>query len=41
MVMRPQTPLIVASQSKKREIIESLVRDQNVETYFRDEDFEI
>ena len=42
MIIRPQTPLIVASQPKKaREIIEILARDQNVETYFYDEDFEI
>ena len=42
MIMRPQTPLIVASQPKKaREIIEILARDQNVKTYFYDEDFEI
>jgi len=42
MIMRPQTPLIVASQPQKaREIIEILARDQNVKTYFYDEDFEV
>lgn len=42
MIMRPETPLIVASQPKKaREIIELLARDQNIETYFYDEDFAI
>ncbi len=42
MIMRPNTPLIVAAQPKKaREIIEILARDQNVETYFYDEDFAI
>jgi dihydrofolate synthase / folylpolyglutamate synthase len=42
MILRSQTPLIVAAQPKKaREIIEILARDQNVKTYFYDEDFEI
>lgn len=42
MIMRSDTPLIVAAQpSKAREIIEILARDQNVKTYFYDEDFEI
>ena len=42
MILRPQTPLIVAAQPKKaREIIEILARDQNTKTYFYDEDFEI
>ncbi len=42
LIVRPQCPLIVASQPKKaREIIEILAHDQNVETYFYDDDFEI
>ncbi|NBV05717.1 MAG: bifunctional folylpolyglutamate synthase/dihydrofolate synthase [Proteobacteria bacterium] len=42
MIMRPKTPLIVASQPKKAgEIIEILARDQNVKTYFYDEDFAV
>ena len=42
MIMRPNTPLIVSSQPKKaREIIEILAHDQNILTYFYDEDFEI
>ncbi len=42
MIMRPKTPLIVASQPKKaREIIEILAKDQNIKTYFYDQDFEI
>jgi dihydrofolate synthase / folylpolyglutamate synthase len=42
MIMRPKSPLIVAAQPKKaREIIEILARDQNIKTYFYDEDFEI
>lgn len=42
MIMRPKTPLVVASQpTKAREIIEILARDQDVETYFYDEDFSV
>ena len=42
MIMRVEAPLIVAAQPKKaREIIEILARDQNVSTYFYDEDFAI
>lgn len=42
MIMRPETPLIVASQpSKAREIIEILARDQKIKTYFYGDDFEI
>jgi dihydrofolate synthase/folylpolyglutamate synthase len=42
MIMRPNAPLIVASQPKKaREIIELLASDQNISTYFYDQDFEI
>src|SRR3989344_5879457 len=42
MIMRKETPLIVASQpSKAREIIETLARDQNIKTYFYGEDFDV
>lgn len=42
MIMRPQSPLIVASQpNEAREIIEILARDQNIKTYFYDENFSI
>lgn len=42
MIIRPEALLIVASQPKKvREIIEILARDQNVKTYFYDEDFAV
>ncbi len=42
MIMRPQTPLIVASQPQKaREIIEILAQDQNVKAYFYGEDFDV
>jgi dihydrofolate synthase/folylpolyglutamate synthase len=42
MIMRPKTPLIVAPQPiKAREIIEILARDQQIKTYFYDQDFEI
>lgn len=42
MIMRKNTPLIVASQpSDAKNIINILAKDQNVKTYFYDEDFEI
>jgi dihydrofolate synthase/folylpolyglutamate synthase len=42
MIIRPKTPLIVASQpSKAKEIIKILAADQKIENYFYDEDFEI
>ena len=42
MIIRPQTPLIVASQtSAAKNIIRILADDQKVPTYFYDEDFEI
>lgn len=42
MIMRPQSPLIVASQpNEAREIIKILACDQNIKTYFYDENFSI
>jgi dihydrofolate synthase/folylpolyglutamate synthase len=42
MIIRPKTPLIVASQPKKaREIIKILADDQKIQTHFYDEDFSI
>lgn len=42
MIMRPHTPLIVASQpNAAKNIIKILADDQKVKTYFYDEDFEI
>ena len=42
MIMRPQSPLIVASQpNEAREIIEILARDQNIQTYFYDKNFSV
>lgn len=42
MIMRPQTPLIVASQpNEAREIIEILAHDQNIQTYFYDKNFSV
>lgn len=42
MIMRPKTPLIVASQPQKaQEIIKILAQDQKIEAYYYDEDFTI
>ncbi len=42
MIMRKNTPLVVASQPKKaREIIALLAQDQKIDVYFYDEDFAI
>ena len=42
MIMRPETPLIVASQpSAAKNIIKILATDQKIPAYFYDEDFEI
>ncbi len=42
MIMRPKTPLVVASQPQKAaEIIKILAHDQNIDAYFYDEDFAI
>ncbi len=42
MIMRPNTPLIVASQpSKAREIIKILADDQKIPAYYYDEDFTV
>lgn len=42
MIMRVETPLIVAAQPEKaQEIIKILAHDQNVQSYFYDEDFAI
>ena len=42
MIMRPQTPLIVASQPQAaKNIIKILATDQNIESYFYDEDFSV
>ena len=42
MIMRPQTPLIVASQpSRAKEIIKILAADQKISGYFFDEDFAV
>ena len=42
MIIRPDTPLIVASQSSQaKNIIRILVADQKIPTYFYDEDFSI
>lgn len=42
MIMRPETPLIVASQPKKAlEIIDILAKDQKIPTYYFDQDFAV
>jgi len=42
MIMRPNTPLIVSSQSAKAlEIIDILAKDQHIETYYYDRDFAV
>ncbi len=42
MILRPKTPLIIASQPQRaKEIIKILAQDQGVPAYFYDEDFEI
>jgi dihydrofolate synthase/folylpolyglutamate synthase len=42
MIMRPETPLIVASQPKKAlEIIDILAKDQKIPTYYFDQNFAV
>lgn len=42
MIMRPNTPLIVASQPREASyVIKTLAEDQKIDCYFYDEDFEV